>query len=59
MYVKWPFLNCPLEEEVFVKQPPKFEIKKQEMKLYKLRKVSYGLKQEPRILNKKIDSFMC
>lgn len=43
-------MNGPFEEEVFVKQPPEFEIKKQEMKVYKLKKAPYGLKQSPRRL---------
>lgn len=59
MDVKSAFLNGPLEEEVFIKQPPGFEIKKQEMKVYKLRKALYGLKQAPRAWNKKIDGFLC
>jgi len=37
-----------MDEEVFVKKPPGFEIKKQELKVYKLRKSLYGFKQAPR-----------
>jgi hypothetical protein len=41
-----------------IKQPSGFEIKKHEMKVYKLRKALYGLKQAPRAWNLKIDSFL-
>ncbi|MCI29822.1 pentatricopeptide repeat-containing protein, partial [Trifolium medium] len=56
--VKSAFLNGPLKEEVYVKQPPGFEIKGQEEKVYKLKKDLYGLKQAPRAWNKRIDSFL-
>jgi hypothetical protein len=56
--VKSAFLNGPLEEEVYVKQPPGFEIKGQEQKVFKLKKALYGLKQAPRAWNKRIDSFL-
>ncbi|GAU51473.1 hypothetical protein TSUD_95880 [Trifolium subterraneum] len=56
--VKSAFLNGPLEEEVYVKQPPGFEVKGQEQKVYRLRKALYGLKQAPRAWNKRIDGFL-
>ncbi|GAU25658.1 hypothetical protein TSUD_265850 [Trifolium subterraneum] len=56
--VKFAFLNGPLEEEVYVKQPPGFEVKGQEQKVYRLRKALYGLKQAPRAWNKRIDGFL-
>ncbi|MCI39566.1 LRR receptor-like serine/threonine-protein kinase GSO1-like, partial [Trifolium medium] len=56
--IKFAFLNGPLEEEVYVKQPPGFEIKGQEEKVFKLKKALYGLKQAPRAWNKRIDSFL-
>lgn len=56
--VKSAFLNGPLEEEVFVKQPPGFEVAGHEGKVYKLKKALYGLKQAPRAWNKKIDSVL-
>ncbi|GAU44417.1 hypothetical protein TSUD_100640 [Trifolium subterraneum] len=56
--VKSAFLNGPLDEEVYVKQPPSFEIKGQEEKVFKLKKTLYGLKQAPRSWNKTIDSFL-
>ncbi|KAK2398342.1 putative mitochondrial protein [Trifolium repens] len=56
--VKSAFLNGPLEEEVFVSQPPGFEIKGKENMVYKLYKALYGLKQAPRAWNKRIDDFL-
>jgi hypothetical protein len=44
MDVKSAFLNGPIEEEVYVAQPPGFIVKNQENKVYKLRKALYGLK---------------
>lgn len=54
--VKSTFLNGPLNEEVYVTQPPGFVIKGEEHRVYKLRKALYGLKQAPRAWNLKIDS---
>jgi hypothetical protein len=48
MDVKSAFLNVVLEEEVYVRQPPRFEIEKCPHRVYKLRKVLYGLKHAPR-----------
>lgn len=56
--VKSAFLNGPLEEEVYVFQPPGFVIKGREDKVYKLKRALYGLKQAPRAWNKRIDSFL-
>ncbi|KAK2372692.1 putative mitochondrial protein [Trifolium repens] len=55
--VKSAFLNGPLQEEVYVSQPPGFEKKNQEGMVYRLHKALYGLKQAPRAWNMKIDSF--
>lgn len=53
--VKSAFLNGPLKEEVFVRQPPGFEKKGEEHKLYRLNKALYGLRQAPRAWNNHIN----
>ena len=46
--VKSTFLNGPIQELVYVEQPPGFEVPKFTNHIYKLQKVLYGLKQAPR-----------
>lgn len=58
MDFKYAFLNGPLEEEVYVGQPPDFVVRNQELEVYKLKNVLYGLKQAPRAWNKRIDDFL-
>jgi hypothetical protein len=48
MDVKSTFLNGFLEEEVYVDQPPRFEVQEHPAKVYRLKKALYGLKQAPR-----------
>jgi hypothetical protein len=47
MDVKSAFLNGDLQEDVYMQQPPSFEIAGKEHKVYKLIKALYGLKQAP------------
>ncbi|CAJ2647569.1 unnamed protein product [Trifolium pratense] len=58
MDVKSAFLNGPIDEEVYVAQPPGFKVKNQESKVYRLKKALYGLKQAPRAWNKRMDKFL-
>jgi len=58
MVVKSTFLNDPLDEEVYVKQPSGFIQSGKEEKVYILTKALYGLKQASRAWNKRIDSFL-
>lgn len=56
--VKSAFLNGPLEEEVYTRQPPGYVKKGMEDKVMKLNKALYGLKQAPRAWNRRVDSFL-
>ena len=58
MDVKSVFLNGPLEESVFVTQPPGFVKEGMEDKVYRLNKALYGLKQARRAWNRRIDTFL-
>jgi Reverse transcriptase (RNA-dependent DNA polymerase) len=55
--VKSAFLNGVLKEEVYVVQPQGFEVEGEEEKVYKLKKVLYGLKQTPRVWYGNIDAY--
>jgi hypothetical protein len=56
MDVKSAFLNGVLEEEVYVDQPPRFEVQEQSAKVYRLKKALYGIKQAPRAWYNRIDT---
>ena len=58
MSVKSAFLNGFLEEEVYVDQPPGFEVQEHPAKVYRLKKALYGLKQAPRAWYNRIDTYL-
>ena len=55
--VKSAFLHGEIHEEVFVEQPPGYEQKGKESKVYRLKKALYGLKQAPRPWYSRIESY--
>eukprot|EP00253_Pinus_taeda_P010323 PITA_10323 len=58
MDVKYAFLNGVLKEEVYVEQPPGYEVAGQEHKVCKLKKALYGLKQAPRAWYSRIYAYL-
>jgi hypothetical protein len=56
MDVKTAFLNGEIDTEIYIRQPPGFE--KRGNLVCRLNKGIYGLKQSPRLWNKKIDDFL-
>ena len=58
MDVKSAFLNGDLQEEVYMTQPPSFDIEGQEHKVCKLIKALYGLKQAPQAWYAKMDEYL-
>eukprot|EP00253_Pinus_taeda_P013622 PITA_13622 len=58
MDMKSTFLNGVLKEEVYVEQPPGYEVEGQEHKFCKLKKALYGLKQAPRAWYSRIDAYL-
>ena len=48
MDVNTTFLNGVIEEEVYIEQPPGFEVEYRRIHICKLKKAMYGLKQAPR-----------
>ena len=57
MDVKLALLNGDLKEEVYVSQPPGFEVPHSKEKVCKLKKELYGLKKAPRAWYQQIDKF--
>ena len=58
MDVKSTFLNGVLKEEVYVEQPPGYEVAGEENKVYRLKRALYGLKKAPRAWYSRIDSYL-
>jgi hypothetical protein len=58
MDVESAFLNGFLDEEVYVRQPPRFESVEFPHQVYKLMKASYGLKQAPRAWYGRLRGFL-
>ncbi|GJR03225.1 copia protein [Tanacetum coccineum] len=58
MDVKTEFLNGPLKEEVFVRQPDGFVDPEFPNHVYRLKKALYGLKQAPQARYDKLSSFL-
>ena len=58
MDVKSVFLNGFINEDVFVKQPPRFESFNFPNHVFKLKKALYGLKQAPRAWYERLSKFL-
>jgi hypothetical protein len=58
MDVKTTFLNGEIEEEVYIEQPEGFVVHNERSHVCRLKKVLYGLKQEPRAWYEKMVGFL-
>jgi hypothetical protein len=58
MDMKSAFLNCVIQEEVYVRQPPGFDSPKYSDRVYKLLKALYGLKQAPQAWYARLKTFL-
>ena len=58
MDVKFTFLNGVLKEEVYVEQPPSYEVAGEEHKVYRLKRALYGFKQAQRARYSRIYSYL-
>ena len=52
------FLNGIIKEEVYLSQPPGFEVAEKPNNVYKLHKVVYDLKQAPRAWYDRLSTFL-
>ncbi|KAK3036207.1 hypothetical protein RJ639_030651 [Escallonia herrerae] len=57
MDVKSTFLNCFLDEDVYLKQPKGYVVQGHEIKVLRFNKALYELKQAPRAWNSHIDKY--
>ena len=58
MDVKTTFLNGSIEEEVYIEQPQGFEVHSRDTHVCRLKKSSYGLKQDPSARYARIDIYL-
>jgi hypothetical protein len=58
MDVKTTFLHGDLEEEIFMKQPEGYVVKRKKELVCKLKNSMYGLKQSPRMWYQNFDTYM-
>ena len=58
MDMKTSFLNCVVEEEVYIEQPLGFETHDRQSHVCRLKKALYGLKKVSRTWYGRIDSFL-
>ena len=58
MYVKSAFLHGLLQEEVYVEQPPGFEVYDRKTHVCRLKKALYRLMQAPRAWYARIDNYL-
>ncbi|CAA7015031.1 unnamed protein product [Microthlaspi erraticum] len=58
MDVKTAFLHGDLDQELYMEQPEGFEVNKDKDQVCLLKKSLYGLKQSPRLWNKRFNKFM-
>eukprot|EP00253_Pinus_taeda_P006700 PITA_06700 len=58
MDVKTAFQNGTIDEEVYIKQPKRFEVNSKDSHVCRLKKALYGLKQAPRPWYARMDAYL-
>ena len=58
MDVRTSFLHGDLEEEIYMKQPEGFIVKRKKEFIYKLKKCIYNLKQSPHMCYQKFNMYI-